>query len=45
MSPSRGSVEALLGSGRHAIWDKRNRKHLFVDHADRGIKHPETDDG
>ncbi len=26
-----------MGSGRHAIWDQHNRKHLFVDHADRGI--------
>lgn len=27
-----------MESGRHAIWDKHNRKHLFVDHADRGIR-------
>jgi hypothetical protein len=26
-----------VGPRRHAIWDKQNRKHLFVDHADRGI--------
>jgi hypothetical protein len=26
-----------VGTRRHAIWDEHNRKHLFVDHADRGI--------